>query len=93
MALAKWLAVQIGMPATSFGIFVSGLFNCQFKCSGVGKGQHPAPNPSARAGGIVYVSTQAHHSIMKAMRILGYSVEVQLREIETNALLQIFVIH
>ncbi|KAL5332224.1 glutamate decarboxylase [Aspergillus crustosus] len=71
LSLVTWLAEKIGLRAsTAGGIFVSGGSMANLTALIVARDQKL--NENERAKGVVYISTQTHFCIPKALRIIGF---------------------
>ncbi|KAG8672492.1 hypothetical protein FPOAC2_05885 [Fusarium poae] len=81
--LLQWLASKVGLPGTAGGVFVSG--GSMANMSGMVLARERILEEGTESLGIAYLSDQTHHSVMKALRIIGIKSS-QIRVIPTNAL-------
>ena len=84
----QWLAQQIGFSEKAGGVFVSG--GSMANLTGVIVGRDKVLSEDNRHLGVVYLSDQTHHSVEKALYIIGYTRK-QLRFVPTNSEFQIDV--
>ncbi|KAM0415856.1 hypothetical protein ACHAPT_013167 [Fusarium lateritium] len=84
--LLQWLAARVGLPETAGGVFVSGGSMANMTAMVLAR---DCILPSGQEGlGVAYVSDQTHHSVAKALRIIGIKRE-QIRVIPSNDSFQI----
>ncbi|EEU37189.1 uncharacterized protein NECHADRAFT_37234 [Fusarium vanettenii 77-13-4] len=84
--LLQWLAGRVGLPDTAGGVFVSGGSMANMTAMVLAR---DCILPSGQEGlGVAYVSDQTHHSVAKALRIIGIKRD-QIRVIPSNASFQI----
>ncbi|KAJ4017499.1 hypothetical protein NW752_001406 [Fusarium irregulare] len=79
--LLQWLASKVGMPDTAGGVFVSG--GSMANMSGMVLARECILEDGTESLGIAYLSDQTHHSVIKALRIIGIK-RSQIRLIPTN---------
>jgi glutamate/tyrosine decarboxylase-like PLP-dependent enzyme len=79
--ITQWLATVCGLPKTGGGILVSG--GSVANLTGLAVARHVMLDDKLDHA-IVYCSDQAHASLQKALRLLGFSSE-QIRVIPTDA--------
>ncbi|RGP70982.1 hypothetical protein FSPOR_3669 [Fusarium sporotrichioides] len=84
-SLLKWLASKVGLPDTAGGIFVSG--GSMANMSGMVLAREHILEEGTESLGIAYLSDQTHHSVTKALRIIGIK-HSQIRFIPTNSSFQ-----
>ncbi|KAL4874342.1 pyridoxal-dependent decarboxylase [Aspergillus karnatakaensis] len=83
LSLTKFLSEKLGLPAsTAGGIFVSGGSMANLTALILARDQMLANND--RAKGVVYISTQTHFCIPKALRIIGI-LQSQIRLVPCDA--------
>ncbi|CAF3499381.1 hypothetical protein FGSG_03391 [Fusarium graminearum PH-1] len=80
--LLQWLASKVGFPNTAGGVFVSG--GSMANMSGMVLARECILEEGTESSGIAYVSDQTHHSVIKALRIIGIR-KSQIRIIPTNS--------
>ncbi|KAJ5882578.1 uncharacterized protein N7529_001250 [Penicillium soppii] len=80
--LIEWLASRIYFPPSSGGIFVSGGSVANLMAIIVASDQ--ILQQTDRSGGVIYISDQAHYSLAKMARILGFS-EKNVRRIASDS--------
>ncbi|QPC71079.1 hypothetical protein HYE68_001831 [Fusarium pseudograminearum] len=80
--LLQWLASKVGLPNTAGGVFVSG--GSMANMSGMVLARECILEEGTESSGIAYVSDQTHHSVIKALRIIGIK-KSQIRIIPTNS--------
>ncbi|KAL6361071.1 hypothetical protein LRP88_04533 [Fusarium phalaenopsidis] len=84
--LLEWLAARVGLPDTAGGIFVSGGSMANMTAMVLAR---DCILPSGQEGlGVAYVSDQTHHSVVKALRIIGIKRD-RIRVIRSNDSFQI----
>ncbi|MCU1347714.1 MAG: hypothetical protein JWO56_744 [Acidobacteria bacterium] len=81
--LVRWAADLVGYPATAGGNIASGGSIANLTAITTARDAHGLKG-AGYASAVVYLTTQAHHSIEKALRIAGLA-EVQVRYIPTDA--------
>ncbi|KAH7234940.1 pyridoxal phosphate-dependent transferase [Fusarium redolens] len=86
--LLQWLSAKVGLPDTSGGIFVSG--GSMANMSGMVLARECILEPDTEHLGVAYLSDQTHHSVKKALRIIGIK-RVQIRAVPTDASFQMDV--
>ncbi|KAF5591777.1 l diaminobutyrate decarboxylase [Fusarium pseudoanthophilum] len=86
--LLQWLSAKVGLPETSGGIFVSG--GSMANMSGMVLARDCILEPDTEHLGVAYLSDQTHHSVKKALRIIGIR-RSQIRVVPTNGCFQIDV--
>ncbi|KAI8682072.1 hypothetical protein NCS55_00461500 [Fusarium keratoplasticum] len=84
--LLQWLAERVGLPDTAGGVFVSGGSMANMTAMVLAR---DCILPSGQEGlGVAYVSDQTHHSVVKALRIIGIKRD-RIRAIPSNESFQI----
>ncbi|KAJ4328591.1 hypothetical protein N0V84_000950 [Fusarium piperis] len=79
--LLQWLAERVGLPDTAGGVFVSGGSMANMTAMVLAR---DCILPSGQEGlGVAYVSDQTHHSVTKALRIIGIKRD-QIRVIPSD---------
>ncbi|KAG5744525.1 hypothetical protein H9Q69_006854 [Fusarium xylarioides] len=86
--LLQWLSAKVGLPDTSGGIFVSG--GSMANMSGMVLARECILEPDTEHLGVAYLSDQTHHSVKKALRIIGIKRR-QMRVVPTNGCFQMDV--
>ncbi|KAF4455804.1 hypothetical protein F53441_2003 [Fusarium austroafricanum] len=86
--LLQWLSAKVGLPDTAGGVFVSG--GSMANMSGMVLARECILDPGAEDLGVAYISDQTHHSVAKALRIIGVK-RSQIRAIPTNSSFQMDV--
>ncbi|CZR45572.1 uncharacterized protein FPRO_15252 [Fusarium proliferatum ET1] len=86
--LLQWLSAKVGLPDTSGGIFVSG--GSMANMSGMVLARECILEPDSEHLGVAYLSDQTHHSVKKALRIIGIR-RSQIRVVPTNECFQMDV--
>ncbi|KAF5987180.1 aromatic-amino-acid decarboxylase [Fusarium coicis] len=86
--LLQWLSAKVGLPDTSGGIFVSG--GSMANMSGMVLARDCILEPDTEHLGVAYLSDQTHHSVRKALRIIGIRTS-QIRVVPTNGCFQMDV--
>ncbi|RHZ58378.1 pyridoxal phosphate-dependent decarboxylase family protein [Aspergillus thermomutatus] len=81
-ALIEWLASRIGLPPSAGGIFVSGGSVANLSAMVVARDDLLTHEDFSR--GIIYTSDQAHYSVSKAARIIGFPRD-RLRTIPSDS--------
>ncbi|GKU06453.1 l- -diaminobutyrate decarboxylase [Fusarium langsethiae] len=84
-SLLQWLASKVGLPDTAGGIFVSG--GSMANMSGMVLAREHILEEGTESLGTAYLSDQTHHSVTKALRIIGIK-HSQIRFIPTNSSFQ-----
>lgn len=80
--LVRWMAEQLGYPKTAVGNLTSG--GSIANLMGIVTARDAKKiNSTNITRSVIYISTQAHHSVAKAIRIAGLS-ECVLREVELD---------
>lgn len=82
----QWLAQQIGYDSKAGGLFVSG--GSMANLTGLIAARDKMLNDEERHLGVMYLSNQTHHSVEKALSIIGFTKR-QLRFIDTDEFFQI----
>lgn len=82
----QWLCRQAGYPKTAGGLFVSG--GSIANLTALAAARHAMLAETEYGSGVVYLSEQAHFSIIKALRIMGTTKE-QIRTIPCDEHLRI----
>ena len=80
LVLLDWFAGWLGMPDGTVGLLVSGGSHANLTALACARDTRLG---SETAQGIVYASTQAHSSVARALRVLGFRPE-QLRLLEAD---------
>ncbi|KAL2689130.1 hypothetical protein Neosp_003182 [[Neocosmospora] mangrovei] len=84
--LLQWLAGRVGLPDTAGGVFVSGGSMANMTAMVLAR---DCILPAGQEGlGVAYLSDQTHHSVAKALRIIGIKRD-QIRVIPSNESFQI----
>ncbi|KAF5661252.1 aromatic-amino-acid decarboxylase [Fusarium circinatum] len=86
--LLQWLSAKVVLPDTSGGIFVSG--GSMANMSGMVLARDCILEPDTEHLGVAYLSDQTHHSVKKALRIIGIR-RSQIRVVPTNGCFQMEV--
>lgn len=86
--LIEWLGAQIGYDKSCGGLFVSG--GSMANLTGLIAARDRGLSDDVRHLGVVYLSDQTHHSVEKALYMIGYTRK-QVRFIPTNAMFQMDV--
>ncbi|KAF5008177.1 hypothetical protein FDECE_5510 [Fusarium decemcellulare] len=80
--LIQWLSSRVGLPDTAGGVFVSGGSMANMTAMVLAR---ECILPSGQEGlGVAYLSDQTHHSVAKALRIIGIKRD-QIRIIPSNS--------
>ncbi|KAL4731928.1 hypothetical protein ACLX1H_000925 [Fusarium chlamydosporum] len=79
--LLQWLATKIGLPDTAGGVFVSG--GSMANMSGMVLARECILEEGTESLGVAYLSDQTHHSVIKALGIIGIK-RSQIRIVPTN---------
>lgn len=77
----SWFSAMLGLPATAGGVLTSG--GSIANLIAVITARRERLPPDFRAG-VIYASTEAHHSVLKAALLAGFTAE-QIREIPIDA--------
>ncbi|MBO0476100.1 aminotransferase class V-fold PLP-dependent enzyme [Vagococcus sp. DIV0080] len=85
-SLINWLCQQAGYTEDGTGIFVSGGSTANLTAAIAAR--DGLLTPEEIPFGVAYISNQAHHSINKALHVVGIP-ESRIRRIKTDALLKI----
>ncbi|KAF4472261.1 aromatic-L-amino-acid decarboxylase [Fusarium albosuccineum] len=86
--LIQWLSSRVGLPDTAGGVFVSGGSMANMTAMVLAR---DCNLPSGQEGlGVAYLSDQTHHSVAKALRIIGIKRD-QIRVIPSNSSFQMEV--
>ncbi|KAL3455281.1 pyridoxal phosphate-dependent transferase [Aspergillus heterothallicus] len=80
-ALIAWLAEQVGFPTSAGGLFVSGGSMANLTALALAREKMLPMGNANRSKGIVYITDQTHFCIVKALKILGFDVQRQVRVI------------
>ncbi|KAJ3536517.1 hypothetical protein NM208_g6677 [Fusarium decemcellulare] len=84
-ALIQWLSSRVGLPDTAGGVFVSGGSMANMTAMVLAR---DCNLPSGQEGlGVAYLSDQTHHSVAKALRIIGIKRD-QIRVMPSNSSFQ-----
>ncbi|RSL47281.1 hypothetical protein CEP53_009994 [Fusarium sp. AF-6] len=84
--LLQWLAGRVGLPDTAGGVFVSGGSMANMTAMVLAR---DCILPAGQEGlGVAYLSDQTHHSVAKALRIIGIK-RGQIRVVPSNGSFQI----
>jgi glutamate/tyrosine decarboxylase-like PLP-dependent enzyme len=86
--LLQWLSSKVGLPDTAGGIFVSG--GSMANMSGMVLARECILEPGTEDLGVAYLSDQTHHSVAKALRIIGIKRN-QVRVVATDSSFQMDV--
>lgn len=85
-SLIDWLCQQAGYTTKASGIFVSGGSTANLTAAIAARDAHLAPDDITK--GVVYISNQAHHSVNKALHVIGIPNN-HIRRVATTADLKI----
>ncbi|KAM0439175.1 hypothetical protein ACHAQK_006280 [Fusarium lateritium] len=80
--LLQWLSSKVGLPDTAGSVFVSG--GSMANMSGMVLARECILEPGTEDLGVAYLSDQTHHSVAKALRIIGIKRN-QIRVVSTNS--------
>jgi glutamate/tyrosine decarboxylase-like PLP-dependent enzyme len=80
--LLRWLAAQLGLPASAGGLFVSGGSMANLTALTVARDR--LLDESERSLGVAYVSEQTHSSVAKGLKIIGFLPQ-QIRKVAVDA--------
>jgi L-2,4-diaminobutyrate decarboxylase len=83
VALVAWLAVQVGLPHSAGGLFVSG--GSMANLTGMAVARDRRLREDERTRGVAYLSDQTHFCVPKVLRILGF-FDNQMRTIPSDAM-------
>ncbi|KAJ4244789.1 hypothetical protein NW762_014366 [Fusarium torreyae] len=86
--LLQWLACKVGLPDTAGGVFVSG--GSMANMTAMVLARECILRPGTENLGVAYLSDQTHHSVAKALRIIGIKRN-QIRIIPTNSFFEMDV--
>lgn len=79
--LVDWLGERVGLPDTRGGLFVSGGSMANLMAMVMARDRHLRPREHAK--GVVYMTTETHFSVVKALRLLGFGQEC-VRRVRVN---------
>jgi aromatic-L-amino-acid/L-tryptophan decarboxylase len=81
LVVIDWFRSWLGLPAETGGLLVSGGSAANMTALACAADDRLGPD---RSGGVVYVSSQAHSSVIRATRVLGFPPE-RVRVLPTDA--------
>ena len=82
-SLISWLALQVGLPSSAGGIFVSGGSHANMTALTVARDQKLGDDLMARARSVAYISEETHFCVAKCLKIIGF-VPRQVRTLRTT---------